>query len=179
MEALLFESELAAGSLEAPTITLYSAGKVVNATLSTMLITVQPGSYVLKFSPPASLTEQDDLGVIVSVQIAINTIASLQLEINKYNHNDCASSTFNDILISPNGYYIDGNSLASVSFSQLSQTHEIVRLPFTLDRFSVVYLQVGSQYLISELQARIYDGANTTAWHGRMRKNINEVHQVH
>lgn len=176
---MLFESQVAAGRLEAPVVTLSSSsGSVVSKSNSTILLQVQPGTYTLKFSPPASLVEQNDLGVLVSVQIAINTIANLQLEINDSPaQQDCSSTQVSNIQIAPNGYYQDGSSLATVASSTLTNSYEIVRLPFTLDRFSVVYLQVGAQFLISELQTRII-AANASVWHGRMRKNVNEVHQV-
>jgi hypothetical protein len=176
VDALLTESEYASGRIEAPVLRLSGSSSQVSN--GSMLVLLQAGSYTLTFLPPASLQEENDLGVIVSVQISINTQANLQAEILLAPQTqECASTQFSNVMVSPTGAYQDGASWATVSYAQLSTGTDVVRLPFTLDRYSVVYLQVGTQFLLSELEVRIYNQANNTFWHGRMRKNINQIHQ--
>src|SRR5271163_4842977 len=178
----MFESEVASTHHDAPVVALYnSAQSLITSAGGTILVTVQAGKYTVKFTPPAGFTEQDDMGVPVSVQFAIDTTSNLQQQTSTAPvAQDCTSTQFNNILISPNGEYETGATLAYVSYAQLSSTTtEIAHLPFTLDRFSVVYLLVGSQFLLSELEARVYVPANDSlVWRGVMRKNTNGVHQA-
>ena len=178
----MFESVVASTHHNSPGVVLSGAGLTggqVSANGS-LLVTLQAGKYTVKFTPPASLTEQDDMGVPVSVQLAIDTTSHLQQELALAPvPQDCSTSQLGAVQISPTGEYEDGSSAAYVSYAQLSSGNDVAVLPFTLDRFSVVYLQVGSQFLLSELQTRISSSNNDSlVWRGRMRKNTNEVHQA-
>jgi hypothetical protein len=179
--ALMFESEVASTHHNSPGVALYdNAGKSVASNPGALLLTLQPGKYTLKFTPPVGFTEQDDLGVPVAIQFAIDTTSNLQQELTlSPAKQDCSPTVFDPILVSPNGEYQDGENAAYASFSQLSVGTEIVNRAFTLDRFSVVYLQVGSQFLLSDLEARVISSNNNSlVWRGRMRKNTNVVHQA-
>jgi hypothetical protein len=176
----MFESEVASTHHFAPGVGLYSSAQtLISFSNGSLLNTIQPGKYTVKFTPPAGFTEQNDMGVPVSIQLALDTTSHLQQEISTAPVTQtCSSTQLDTILISPSGEYQDGSSSAYVSYTQLSSSTDVARLSFTLDRFSVVYLQVAAQFLLSELEARIYSANNSLEWRGRMRKNTNEVHQA-
>jgi hypothetical protein len=175
----MFESEIASTHHNAPGVTLYSGQTLVSSSNGSLLATVQSGKYTVKFTPPSSFTEQGDMGVPVTVQLALDTTSNLQAELNSAPvPQDCTSTVFSTIQISPDGAYQDGSTSAYVAYSQLTTNTDIARLPFTVDRYSVVYLQVGSQFLLSELEARVTSANSSLVWRGRMKKNINEVHQI-
>jgi hypothetical protein len=180
VDSLLFDSTIASTHNSAPGVGLYNnAGVFVTAGNGSVLTSLPAGKYTIKFTPPASLTEQNDLGVLVSVQLAIATTSSLQQDLSLAPvTQDCTTTQIGGVQISPSGSYEDGSTSAYVSYSQLTTSNDVANLPFTLDRFSVVYLQVGSLFILSEVQARIYSANSSLEWRGRMTKNTNVIHQA-
>ncbi len=157
-----------------PSRTLYSDSIVQLATNGSMLTTLQPGSYTLKFAPPDSLT-QDSLGSLVAVQLAINSVSSVNTDISQLPPVTCTTSSYDNVVTSATGYYRIELPYASVDYSTLSSTNLVVQIPFTLDRYSLVYAQVGADFLLNEMDIRIF--GNDILLHGIIWRNLNEIHQ--
>lgn len=181
VQALFAESQIAANDdADIPMITLLSNGANVATTKGAMLQTLQPGQYMVVLSPPASFTQEDDLGVPVTVQLAISPVDSLNSDIAKNpNSATCSLSAFDNVLTDATGYFHDGFLYGTIPYSSLSSSNNVIAtIPFNLDRYSLVYLQVGAQFLLDELDVRILAPNGTMLLHGRIRKNVNEIHEA-
>lgn len=144
-----------------------------------MQITLQPGVYVLQFLPPASLTEDADMGVFVSIELAIDLVSDMKSLITAAPQDgSCVGTEFpENTAIAPDGSYAYGVDWASIPFSELTGATDVGAVPFTLDRFSLVRWRVGAQYLFHEFDVKIVGGTNVLL-HGRISKNNNEIHAV-
>lgn len=179
VESLLAESEYSSGYREVPQISLFSNSQLLQSGNGSLYYTLQKGSYTVRFYPPPAVTEQGDLGVRLFVQLAIATLSEITSMIGANpNGPTCADVQLENVQISPTGFYQENVQYATVSYATLSTKTDVVRIPFVLDRYSLVYLQIGANFLLDELDVRVFGSNNSLLLHGRIWKNLNEIHTV-
>eukprot|EP00026_Physarum_polycephalum_P000008 Phypoly_transcript_00008.p1 GENE.Phypoly_transcript_00008~~Phypoly_transcript_00008.p1 ORF type:complete len:1984 (+),score=285.38 Phypoly_transcript_00008:6000-11951(+) len=177
VHARTYLSDTPSGRTDPPQLTLFSATNQT-AYKGLMRTVLQPGTYTLKISPPP-FVEEGGLGMVVSVELAIDTLNNINSLISAAPENAaCVSTPFSAVETDPNGYYQDGAESATIDSRALLDTDVFAQIPISLDRYSLVYAQVGSMFIITELELIIISANYTVYLHGRMRKNINEIHQV-
>lgn len=181
MHASLQGDEYAYGTSVGPRITLFFNNTLVTSASVSLLYTLQPGFYTLLFTHPGYVG--DGVDGVISVELAINTVLNLRNEVALYPNSDCPTQMPSAIATSPTGYYYGGSSLSSISTSDLAYTTEFAGspVPFALTRFSLVYLQLGFNFLLSEFVVSIHQGSVTNpslVVTGAIRRNTNVIHIV-
>jgi hypothetical protein len=128
-------ADAASGRADPPSLTLISAGKQT-PTRGLLRMIVQPGVYTLVVSPPPYIVE-GGLGVLVSVELAIDTVNNINNIIYASPNPACVTSPFPAIMTDPNGYYQSGESLATIDPEELMSRDVIAEIPFSLDRYFI------------------------------------------
>ena len=99
---------------------------------------LQPGTYMLKISPPPYV-DVGGLGVLVSVELAIDTLANINDLIAASPENAaCISSPFSAMEVDPSGYYQSGGE-ATIDSDELLNTGEFAQIAFSLDRYLLLF----------------------------------------
>jgi hypothetical protein len=134
VHARTYLSDAPSGRTDPPQLTLFS-GTNQTAYKGLLRTVLQPGAYTLKVSPPP-FVEQGGLGTLVSVELAIDTLTSVNNLISASPENAaCVSTPFSAVATDPNGYYQDGAEYATIDSRELQETDVFAQIAFSLDRY--------------------------------------------
>jgi len=150
----------------------------------TMLDFLDPGTYTIQFDKPIGSSGR----VTVNVELEVAPRSLITNDINNYYPplaSTCADSSIlsnNGVIIpSPKGSYSYRNDDLHISQSTQTRSSVIQILPIQLSRASILYAQLGSNFLLGDLEWQLTGTATGSGKqiqvYGRNGRNINEINE--
>eukprot|EP01133_Synstelium_polycarpum_P007915 gene7915-9294_t len=157
---------------------LVLSGASSDTSVGAMAKVLTPGKYTLEIT--ANAFQSIDSITNVNLELAIEPVEMVNKEITASTlPANCATGTFPQVIIPPtNTYMFNGGQ--TISDIDINTSGVILTIPFTLTVPSIIYAQLGYQFLLADLDLELTSTTDSTAQviSGKSNRNVNELNVI-
>eukprot|EP01132_Coremiostelium_polycephalum_P004201 gene4201-5258_t len=141
---------------------------------------LKKGDYKLAFEQPLKGVLSNRAIDVELIIMPTDRVAKIIAAQAPYDPNSCVTQKPDDIKISPEGTYVANYKSLTIK-SGTDPLSEFVKLPFTIEKPTLIYTQIAYPFLLLDLDLEIKsvgNGADTVMARGKINRNTNEINIV-